>query len=214
MSSRLLSFVIWAAVAASAAFWGLRLFTRTVPAPAHAQAVALAAPAATGDLTRLLGVAPVAVVQAAPVPVADSRFKLVGVVAPRGARSANGLALISVDGKPAKPHAVGAPVDGSLVLQSVGHRRAELGTRGGAAQVTLELPMVPEPSRAVRMPSADALSGAVPGMPPDPNIPPPMVAPAPGAPGAPGALPPVAPRTAPMPAPPSLRPRLGQGAAS
>ena len=43
-------------------------------------------------------------------------YVLVGVVADP---AHSGAALISVDGKPAKPYRVGAVVDGSLVLQSV-----------------------------------------------------------------------------------------------
>ena len=62
-----------------------------------------------------------------------------GVVA---SRSHQGAALISVDGKPAKPFRVGSAVDDRLVLQSVESRRAVLaeGT-GGPAVVTLELPL-------------------------------------------------------------------------
>jgi len=65
-------------------------------------------------------------------------YVLVGVVADP---AHSGAALISVDGKPAKPYRVGAVVDGSLVLQSVTGRKAVL-TDGpkGVAQLTLELP--------------------------------------------------------------------------
>jgi general secretion pathway protein C len=52
-----------------------------------------------------------------------------------------GAALISVDGKAAKPYRVGAMVDGNLVLQSVAARQAVLAAGAdGSAQVTLELP--------------------------------------------------------------------------
>lgn len=65
-------------------------------------------------------------------------YVLVGVVA-NPAHS--GAALISVDGKPAKPYRVGAVVDGSLVLQSVTARKAVLADGPqGAARLTLELP--------------------------------------------------------------------------
>ena len=56
-------------------------------------------------------------------------------------RSSSGAALISVDGKPAKPFRVGASVDGRLILQSVQGRRAVLATGMDApAEVTLDLP--------------------------------------------------------------------------
>ena len=52
-----------------------------------------------------------------------------------------GAALISVDGKPAKPYRVGDVVEDGLVLQSVQGRRAGLGQAGGGSAVlTLELP--------------------------------------------------------------------------
>jgi len=65
-------------------------------------------------------------------------YVLVGVLADS---AKGGAALISVDGKPAKPYGVGATVDGNLVLQSVRGRRAVLAESVmGAAQVTLDMP--------------------------------------------------------------------------
>jgi general secretion pathway protein C len=139
MAARWFSFVIWAAVAASAAAWALRLLVPSPAAPLHASTVDMA-PSARGDLTRLFGVdaAPVAAVAAAP---ADSRFRLIGVAAPRA--TGEGLALIAVDGKPPRAYRVGAAVDGDTVLQEVRARGATLGTRGGPAMVTLEIPPLP-----------------------------------------------------------------------
>ena len=58
MRVRLLSFVMWAAVAASAVFWMLRLGPTSPVAPTYT--VAVAAPAAPrGDLTRVLAHQPV-----------------------------------------------------------------------------------------------------------------------------------------------------------
>ncbi len=73
-------------------------------------------------------------VQAAP----STAYVLVGVLADR---QHGGAALISVDGKAAKPYRVGAAVDGGLVLQSVAGRRAVLAAGvDGPVQMTLELP--------------------------------------------------------------------------
>ena len=36
MTARLMSLLIWAAVLATAAYWGLRLFTRATPVPENA----------------------------------------------------------------------------------------------------------------------------------------------------------------------------------
>ena len=76
---------------------------------------------------------------AAPSAGLASRFAMVGVVADQ--RSA-GAALISVDGKPAKPFRVGAAVDEGLVLQALGPRQAQLGGQmGGPATLTLDMPL-------------------------------------------------------------------------
>lgn len=148
MRVRLVAFVIWAAVAASAMFWLLRLGASSPAAPAHTVAVA-AATIPRGDLTRLFGAAPAATGEG-PAAVVESplasRFKLLGVAAPRQGGDRHGLALIAVDGKPARSYAVGAAVDGELLLQSVHARGARLGMSGAQAQVTLELPALPAPA--------------------------------------------------------------------
>jgi len=148
MKVRLLAFVIWAAVAASAMFWVLRLGASSPAAPAHTVAVG-AANAPRGDLTRLFGAAPAREAKGAAVVLESplsSRFRLLGVAAPRQGGDRSGLALIAVDGKPARSYAVGSAVEGELVLQSVHTRGARLGARGAAAQVTLELPALPPPA--------------------------------------------------------------------
>jgi general secretion pathway protein C len=130
---------VWALAAASAAFWGLKLFVAPPPVPAHAQ-VAAATPGAHADFGRLLGADAPPVVAAAAAP-SDSRYHLLGVVSPRSAAAAReGLALIVVDDKPARAIRVGADVDDSHVLQSVNPRGATLGPRDGAAAVALTLP--------------------------------------------------------------------------
>lgn len=134
---RVLTFVLWAAAAASLAYWGLKLGTRSAGGSAAAPAMRAPAAADPAAVARLLGHAPTA---AATAPVASlaSRFSLVGVVA--GA-SRGGAALIGVDGRPPKPFKVGSSVDGSLVLQSVQDRRAVLAASAqGPAVLTLELP--------------------------------------------------------------------------
>ena len=171
MAMRLLSFAIWAAVAASAVFWLTRLLVRADAAPAHT-VIANANATVTADLSRLLGSTRSAVADAAE-PTLDSRFRLIGVVAPKSATPDSGLALIAVDGKPARPVVLGGNVDGSLVLLGVNHRRAELGPAGGVATVRLELPAVPEANRSTRAPGAGGFA-APPANAPSP--PPPLPA--------------------------------------
>jgi general secretion pathway protein C len=84
---------------------------------------------------RSLGAVPV---QAAAAPTLASRFQLQGVMT--GGPDA-GAALISVDGKPAKPYRVGAVVADGLVLQLAQGRRISLGVAiDGPQALVLELP--------------------------------------------------------------------------
>ena len=184
MFARLSAFVIWSLVAATAVFWALRFGVHAPQAPAHAVPIDRAA-APRGDLARLFGAAPVlAFAPEAQAPEAPSRFRLIGVMAPKSSipegTGAYGLALIAIDGKPAKAFAVGARLDSEMVLQSVGLRTASLGSSQGARTVLLELPALPPPATGVL--------------------------PAPGAPGVPvpAAASMLRPNTNPVPAPPPV----------
>jgi general secretion pathway protein C len=208
MLARLSAFVIWSLVGATAVFWAMRLAASPPQVPPYAVAVGNAV-AVRGDLGRLFGVAPRPAAGAqAPAPEAQSRFKLIGVMAPRNAAAqaepGHGVALIAVDGKPPKPYAVGARLDSDLVLQSVGLRTASLGPAQGGRSVVLELPRLPPPNSGVLPPPGGHGAGAVartPTMPGAPSLAPPPVigapqpalptTPAPAAPpaAAPGVLP-------------------------
>ncbi|MGH6645711.1 hypothetical protein [Aquabacterium sp.] len=145
MASRILALLIWAAVAASLAYWGLRWLAQATPVPPNATAVSLDS-AARGDLRKLLTGPPTAD-PAQPDPSAASvlagRIKLVGVVAPRHEGDQGGLALLSVDGKPPRAVRAGATVDGEMVLLAVSQRGAEIGPAAGPAAVKLDLPLLP-----------------------------------------------------------------------
>jgi general secretion pathway protein C len=143
MSARLSAFVIWALIAATAVFWALRLAVHAPAAPLHAVAVGDAL-VGRGDLSRLLG-APAAGAEllAARAPEASSRFRLLGIVASRSGRAGahgDGVALIAVDGKPARAYAVGSRLDGDLVLQAVSLRTASIGPARSAQGLVLEIP--------------------------------------------------------------------------
>jgi len=152
MTARLLSFVVWAVVLASAVFWGSRFLVQPVGVPEQATAVG-PGPVPAGPLVRLFGAPPVVVAAAPPVVAADARFKLLGVMAARpGQRS--GWALIAVDERPARAFALGAKVDDQWVVQSIAHRQVELGVRGAAPSVALSLSPVAEAARGVPAPVA------------------------------------------------------------
>jgi general secretion pathway protein C len=132
------TFVVWALVAGSAVYWGLKL-TGGRTAPAAPVALRPTPPPDPAAVARLLGYSarPSETLAAASI---SSHFALLGVVA---SRDHGGTALIAVDAKPAKPFAVGAAVGEGLVLQSVEPRGAVLASSaGGPAVVTLELPRV------------------------------------------------------------------------
>lgn len=174
MLARLSAFVIWALVAATAVFWGLRLLVLAPAVPAYAVAVGDAA-TVRGDLTRLLGSAPVAPTTAAAAPEAASRFRLLGIVAPKSAgrgtsAASTGVALIAVDGKMPKAYSVGATLDGDLVLRSVSLRTASIAAGQGAPTITLELPL-PAPAATGSLPTGGMSIGGMPTGPTGPNAP-------------------------------------------
>ena len=131
-------------------FWGMRIFARSNPVPANA-VVVTQGPQASADLSRLLGAAPVASI-AAVAPQASTRFKLLGVMAAKPAPEGEmtpGVALISVDGKPARAYQAGARVEDQLVVQTVSLRTASIGVANGPTSFVLEIPALPAPATGV-----------------------------------------------------------------
>lgn len=122
---RALGFLLWSAVAFSGVTWGLKwLALDTEPAlvsDAALEQVVLD----ESRVTRVLGGGAKAQepVQAPEIDPA-TRFQLVGVINPE---KTQGVALISVDGQPAKPFRVGKQVADGYVLQSTQARRVSLG---------------------------------------------------------------------------------------
>jgi general secretion pathway protein C len=152
--TRWATLAIWAGVAASALGWGLRLFSPGLPVPPHATSVS-GAQALRGDPTLLLGRADDPEPVAADVPVAPSRFRLIGVLAPRLKQAAGeGVALIAIDDRPPRAYRVGTVVEGDLVLQRVHAGGADLGTRGtDQPRMALQAPpLVPAAAGAAAAP--------------------------------------------------------------
>ncbi len=137
---RIATFLLAALAAASAAYWVLKW---SAPASANRTSSAALNFSRTAQtdpqvVARLLGGGQKAVVGL--VESAASRFKLIGVVANR---AHGGYALISVDGKPARPYQVGAAVNETTVLKSVAARSAALAANAdGPVSLTLELPVL------------------------------------------------------------------------
>lgn len=196
MSARIAAFVLWAAVAAGLMYWLLRVGVAAPALPANAHPVSTAA-VLRGDVARLFA-DPALPQTGAPAPVEPglaSRFKLVGVMAPKpgGRPVGQGIALIAVDGKPPRPYRVGRPLDDTLVLQSVAARSVTIGPRDGQPALQLDLPPLPVPATGAPPPMASGFESS------DGR---PLQAPSRGAP-TPGqpAAPPFPPQQAPQPPP-------------
>ena len=134
-----LTFLLWMSVAASLIAWGLKI-RYTKPSSDSATPISLPdfSPTPAG-LARGLGGG------AQKNPVADTlsgnergRFSLVGVVAsPAG----HGVALISVDGKPARPFRLGGEVADGWIVEKLAAKSAVLAFRetqgGGKLEISL-----------------------------------------------------------------------------
>jgi general secretion pathway protein C len=168
MLARWWTFGVWALVAGSALFWGLRVFVQAPEAP-RGTVVAQPGGDVRGDLTRLFGVdapPPQPLAAEAATVANDPRYTLVGVLSPRNAGAAReGVALIAIDGNPAKAFRVGHVIDGNTVLQTVSARGAQLGPRGGPTRVALELPPLPVAATGT-LPSIGGQGVTGPGRPP------------------------------------------------
>jgi general secretion pathway protein C len=171
-ATRWSALIVWAGVAACAAFWASRVLVKAPAMPPGATTVPTVQ-ALRGDISRLLGQAEIENAEA-PVAAVPSRFKLLGVVAPRAPQAAaEGVALIAVDDKPARAYRVGATVDGALVLQRVHVRGADLGARD-AAQASVSLTVQPLPPPATGVPASRAAGAAPTFAPPRPPMPRPL----------------------------------------
>ena len=154
---RLGSFSVWGLVAFSIVFWTLRLMQQPTPSLPVATVAPRAAQADAASMVRVFGrsvVKPVNV--AAPErPLIDpsTRFVLMGVAAQRNNQ---GVALIAVDGKPARPYRTGGKIEDAYVLRSVTKISATLQDESAATNFTLELR-----NQAVARP-ATAASAALP----------------------------------------------------
>ncbi len=140
---RLTTFLLWALAAGSAAFWILQNVNADVNDSSNAntkpaaRASSTQEPNLTPQVAMALGAKnPVAPTAAGAMSALQARLQLQGVLAVGATR---GAALISVDGKPAKPYSVGSAIEDGLEVTAVAARSASIGTNGAAA-FTLELP--------------------------------------------------------------------------
>ncbi|MDI9334123.1 MAG: type II secretion system protein N [Cytophagales bacterium] len=141
---RLITFSIWALVAGSATFWILQnvnVASSKMTGNAGVKTSQLSTPTPdnlTPQVATALGAKKVTAPTAASALVAtQARLQLQGVVA---AGSQSGAALISIDGKPAKPYRTGVAIEEGLEVTSIKARSVAIGSNGTEA-FTLELPL-------------------------------------------------------------------------
>jgi general secretion pathway protein C len=146
MASRIFALIIWAAVAASLAYWGLRWLAQPTGVPANATPVSLDG-GTQGELRRLLAGPPKpasGVDQGAQSAASAlvARLRLLGVVAPRREGDSGGVALLSLDGKPPRAVRVGGAIDGETVLLALTQRGASIGPSGRHLQADQDAAVV------------------------------------------------------------------------
>ncbi len=133
---RLFTLMIWLAVGLCAAYWVFK-FVTTKPVEATAAVLAPAVVVDSKAVAKLLGATDNVAAKPASV-VTSTKFVLFGLA---GTARGQGVALIALDGKPAKPYRVGSLVADDLVLKSISKTGVILATSTSAADgVTLELP--------------------------------------------------------------------------
>ena len=133
---RLFTLLVWLLVGLCAAYWAFK-FVTTKPVEATA---ALATPTVVVDskaIAKLLG-ATDNVAKQPTTTTANTKFVLFGIAATAGGQ---GVALIALDGKPARPYRVGSLVADDLMLKSISKTGVVLAASLTSPEgVTLELP--------------------------------------------------------------------------
>jgi len=134
--------VLWLAAGLSIGYWVLQVWGRS-PVTSVASVAPPAVRSDAASVARALGAAAPAAAQREnaiqPELIARSH-----AVPGGGTDIQQGAALISMDGQPPRPYAVGAALDGGLVLQAVDRQGARLGPqRDGPTTVQLSLPETP-----------------------------------------------------------------------
>lgn len=156
-----MAFFVWGLLAFACVFWLQRMLASPLAAPASTL-LASDRPSARVDLSRLLGLAPVATQEAAAP--AESRYRLVGLVAPKPGLSgheAEGVALLSIDGGAPRTVRVGALVDADVRLLALSGSSAWLAADG---QPSFQLQLAPAAAPATgSLPIAAPAPGVQPG---------------------------------------------------
>jgi general secretion pathway protein C len=143
---KITTLLLWAFAAGSAAFWVLQnTQASSADAQSAAKSVAAFSPQPADNATLQMAMAlgaknPVVPTAASVLAALQARLQLQGIVAVGGAASnQSSAALISVDGKPAKPYRTGAAIEDGLEVTSIKAYSVAIGSNGAQA-FSLELP--------------------------------------------------------------------------
>ena len=102
-----------------------------------------------------------------------SRIRIIGAVAPGTPSGDDGVALLSLDGKPARAVKIGQTIDGDMVLLALNQRQAEIGPMGGPTLARIDLPRLsPAATSTLPPPSGATLTPPPSAVPPPPAMPP------------------------------------------
>ena len=133
---RLFTLLVWLLVGLSGTYWAFKFIT-TKPIEATAALAASTVVIDSKAVAKLLGATDNTGKKPATT-VASTKFVLFGLA---GTAGGQGVALIALDGKPAKPYRVGSLVADDLVLKSISKTGVTLATSVNSSDgVTLELP--------------------------------------------------------------------------
>jgi general secretion pathway protein C len=188
---RLFTLSVWLWVGLSGAYWAFK-FVTTQRVEATAALAASTIVVDSKAVAKLLGATDNIAVK--PInTVASNKFFLFGLAS---SASGQGVALIALDGKPAKPYRVGSLVADDLLLKSISKTGVMLATSLKATEgVTLELPERKPANTLVAPPRFPVLNPSNVNPAPAPNLPlviapamPPAVQPSGAVPGAAAAI--------------------------
>lgn len=173
---RLWAVLIWGVISWSIVLWGARISGDALPLSNREVAGVDTPISDVQAVARSLGGSSEAGQSMSTTEVVAARYRLLGValVDGRGLGSGDGLALISVDGQPARPYRPGAVLPNGEQVLKLAQGAAVLRLSSGQ-DVRLQVPEwqtpLPQQSAAVQLPQVSSISAASAGLPSPPTAP-------------------------------------------
>lgn len=145
------------------AYWGMAWLASPLPVPANTVSASLSDMPKTNPQRLLSLSAQTAAPEQAAVSesAVSQRVQLVGLMAGTPQHAGAGIALLVVDGKPAKTYRVGQAIDSELVVLSISRQGVNIGMQGATEGVTLAAQSLPPPNTGI-LPSVGTSADATP----------------------------------------------------